>query len=265
MAIAAPSMAATTIGCAQVGTTAPYQFVITYAYDGTGSFPRAFALDVTTSLGTISGVTATKLDGESTSASKGFGIFPGTIAIDTAGVVTSYGSPIAPNGDPGSITGNPITNAVTLELGSLYTTGGQPDASGTLVTVALSGVSAGQTATVTIVPNTTRGGVVLEDATSIGAFTSTCAVGIPPAGCACKGNVNGDASVSSLDIVALVGNLNTYGGKTKTIGSTHAAFSLCGDANVDGSNSSLDVVKIVGWLNTYGGKTKTIVCPHTYN
>jgi predicted fused transcriptional regulator/phosphomethylpyrimidine kinase len=77
--------------------------------------------------------------------------------------------------------------------------------------------------------------------------------------------VNADASVNSADVVALVGKLNTYGGKTKTIPSSNTNFSLCGDANIDGSNTSADVVKIVGWLNTYGGKTKTVACPHTYN
>lgn len=172
LAVAAPSMAATTVSCAQVGSTAA--FTISYLWDGTGSFPRAFALDVTTSVGTISGVVAAKV-GESTAGSQGFGIFPGTIVIDSAGNVTNSGTPVAPAADPGAL-GGIGTAGATLELGSLYAAGGQPAAGAVLVTVSLAGVTS--SATITIVPNTTRGGVVLEDATSIGAFTSTCVVNV---------------------------------------------------------------------------------------
>ncbi len=174
------SHAATTVSCAWVSP--PQTLTIAYSYDGTGSFPRAFALDVTTSLGTISGVTATKV-GESNSASKGFGIFPGTIVIDSAGSVTNVGSPVAPASDAGAL-GGIGTNGVTLELGSHYSNmAGRPDNSGVLVTVQLAGTSPGSSATVKIVPNVTRGGVVLEDGTSIGAFTSTCVYAPQPPDC----------------------------------------------------------------------------------
>jgi len=257
LAVAAPSMAATTVSCAQVGTTKA--FTVSYTYDGVGIPPRAFALDVTLSAGTISGVTAAKV-GESTSASLGFGIFPGTIDITTAGVVSTYGSPVAPAADPGAKPGIG-TNAVTLELGSLYATGGAPNVAGTPKTAVLATVAVSTTpATVTIVGNGTRGSLVLEDATSTTASTSCALVsGI------CKGDVNISNSVTTADVVALVGNLNTFGGAKKTISSTSIYYSLPGDADVSGSNTTADVVKIVGWLNTFGGAKKTIVCPHTYN
>jgi hypothetical protein len=179
MAIAAPSMAATTIGCAQVGTTAPYQFVITYAYDGTGSFPRAFALDVTTNLGTFTGATPA-MSGESTSTTKGFGIFPGTIAIGTDGVVTNYGSPVAPQGDlPGDTKQGLTYNNMTLELGSLYVgTAAKPANSGTLATVAMDIPTTG-TATISIVGNASRGKLVAEDASSTAVPTSCAVVKAP--------------------------------------------------------------------------------------
>jgi hypothetical protein len=175
-------------------------------------------------------------------------------------VVTNNGSPVAPGTDPGAKPGIG-TNAVTLELGSLYATGGAPNVAGTPQTAVLATVAVSTTpATVTIVGNGTRGSLVLEDATSTTASTSCALVSGM-----CKGDLNASNSVTSADVVALVGKLNTFGGKTKTIPSSSTNFSLPGDANVDGSNTSADVVKIVGWLNTYGGKTKTIACPHPYN
>lgn len=186
LAIAVPSMAGTTVSCAQIGTTA--QFTISYAYDGTGSVPRAFALDVTTNLGSFSAVAAT-MTGESTTVTKGFGIFPGTIAIDSTGSVTSVGTPVAPQTDlPSGTLAGLNTAGMTLELGSLYATSAAAPvvagtaSSGILVTVTMSGMaqdSAAKVATITIVPNTARGGLVLEDATSVGAFSSACTVTIP--------------------------------------------------------------------------------------
>lgn len=186
LAVAVPSMAATTVGCAVSGTPVATgaNFNVTYSYDLAGSFPRAFALDISTNLGTISGVTAAKT-GESTSVAKGFGIFPGTIAIDSTGSVTSYGSPVAPQSDLPSGTQAGIGNAaVTVELGSLYSgTDAKPANSGTILTVSIACATSAsaRTATITIVPNTARGGLVLEDATSVGAFSNTCTIVIPAA------------------------------------------------------------------------------------
>ncbi|HSV27308.1 MAG TPA: dockerin type I domain-containing protein [Sedimentisphaerales bacterium] len=261
MMIAAPSMAGATVSGAQVGTTAA--FTISYADDGVGSFPRAFALNVTTSAGTISGVTATRV-GQSTSATPGFGIFPGTIAIDTAGNVTSHGTPVAPQSDlPGGTLGGIGTNGVTLEMGSLYVAGGQPLASGTLATVSLAGLTAGSSATITITPNVARGGIVLEDATSVGAFTRTFVVTIP-APAVCRGDVNRSGAVTVADVLPLVTLLTAHGGKARTIGSTHAQFIAEGDVNRDGSNSVTDVLPLVTLLTAHGGKARTITCPHAF-
>lgn len=183
LAVAAPSMAATTISVVQPVASIT-SFNVNYTFDSVGSAPRAFALDVTTNLGTFTAVVAAKT-GESTSGSKGYGIFPGTIQIDSTGSVTNIGSPVAQHSDLTSGTlGDLPTTGMTLELGSLYaTTDAKPATSGTLVTVTMSGIAAGQTAIVTVVPNTARGGVVLEDATSLAAFTATGTVTGPVLDC----------------------------------------------------------------------------------
>jgi hypothetical protein len=181
--VAMPAMAATTISCAQVGGSGSNTFTVSYSDNGVAPAPRAFALDITTSTGTITGVTATKT-GESTSGSKGFGIFPGTINIDSAnGTVTDVGSPVAPNSDlPSGTLGGIGTVGATVELGSLYADStGKPATSGTLVTVTLAGMVQGASAkvsTITIVGNTARGGLVLEDASTVAPSTS-CTVTVP--------------------------------------------------------------------------------------
>jgi hypothetical protein len=149
----------------QQGTTSVYD--LGYAGADPGNLPRAFALDVVVTGGaTISAVTPT-MTGESTSGTPGYGIFPGTIAIDGNGVVTSYGSPVAPDTDPGASGTGIGTDEVILELGSLYVGGpNAPGTSGLLCTLTLNcgGASAGK---ITVSEEDTyRGGVVLEDGTS---------------------------------------------------------------------------------------------------
>jgi hypothetical protein len=179
--VAMPAMAATTISCAQVGGSGSKTFTVSYLDNGVAPAPRAFALDITTSTGTITGVTATKT-GESTSASKGFGIFPGTINIDSAnGTVTDVGSPVAPNSDlPSGTLGGIGTAGATVELGSLYADStGKPATSGVLITVTVSSVPA----TITIVANTARGGLVYEDASTAAASTTCALAGAVPSDC----------------------------------------------------------------------------------
>lgn len=183
LAVAVPAMAGTTVTAVVSGTptNTGATFTVNYAYDGTGSFPRAFALDITTNLGTITSVTAAKT-GESTSSSKGFGIFPGTIAIDSTGAVTSVGTPVAPQSDlPSGTLAGLTTSGVTVELGSLYATSdAKPTNSGTILTIGITCASstAARTATITIAPNVARGGLVLEDATTA-AVAGTLNIAIP--------------------------------------------------------------------------------------
>ena len=125
---------------------------ITYS----GTLARAYALEITVDNGqTITGVTPAFV-GEGA----GYGIFMGTIAIDGTGTVTDDGTPVAPNDAPDAAGTGIGTNKVILEMGSLYDVNG-PATSGTLCTVTVSG-----NCNMTVAVNTTRGEVVLEDATT---------------------------------------------------------------------------------------------------
>lgn len=163
--VASPAFAVVSLTLVKQGATDVY----TLGYTGadTANLPRAFALNVAvTGSATITAVTPA-MTGESTATVRGYGIFPGTIAIDANGLVTSYGSPVAPAGDPLGAT-LPAASIV-LELGSLYVGDANKPSitgSGTLcdLTVNCSGASAGK---ITVSEEDLyRGGVVLKDGTS---------------------------------------------------------------------------------------------------
>jgi hypothetical protein len=183
LSISLPLQAAVTVTCTQTGSsTTGATFTVSYAYDGVGSFPRAFALDISTTLGSITTVTAAKV-GESVAGSTGFGIFPGTITISSAGIVTDNGSPVAPQSDlPVGTQAGLGTPAVTVELASLYaTTAAKPAASGVLLTVAFTCATSTlmtRPAIVTFSANAARGGLLLEDGTTA-TISSTCTVTVP--------------------------------------------------------------------------------------
>ena len=133
--------------------------VCTIKYDARTEteLPRAFALNITVSDGNIVEVNNFHV-GECNETKQGFGIFMGTIAIDSEGVVTDDGEPVAPNNHPGALGGIGMSG-VTLEMGSLYEDGNAPDPCGTICDVE---VSQGCTLSVTV-EDVYRGGIVLED------------------------------------------------------------------------------------------------------
>jgi hypothetical protein len=166
--LASSAMAEVKITCSQ------NEDVITVAYDATSevNLPRAFALDITlvdtvsTDNAVVSAVTPT-VTGESAVGNRGFGIFLGADGIDinaTTGIVNGYGSPVANPADPCAATGIG-TNAITIELGSLY--GGvqgvsnpnAPAKSGNLLTFTVNK----KVADVVITLNQRRAGIVMED------------------------------------------------------------------------------------------------------
>lgn len=121
---------------------------------------RAVALDVTVDAGAIVDIRGFKT-GESTAASKGYGIFPGSIGLaDPENPV--WGDPIAPADDPGAEGTGLGEQTVILELGSLYekVLGNEPaEPSGVLCQLRLS-----NSCTVTVKEEkANRGGIVLED------------------------------------------------------------------------------------------------------
>jgi hypothetical protein len=101
-----------------------------------------------------------------TGVNPGYYIYPGTIQIDAAGVVTDYGSPAAPQSDLPSDTLPGIdSNGVTVELASLYAPVGPsspnaPDPCGPILSIRVS-----KPCCLTITANVARAGstgVVME-------------------------------------------------------------------------------------------------------
>jgi hypothetical protein len=207
LCFAVPAMATVTIDAVDQGGTVD----ITYAVSD-ANLVRALALDITVDGSVvITGVTAT-IEGESTAAAPGYGIFPGSIEIDvnvaspTYGEVISYGSPLAPAGDPGAAGDVPGT-AITVELGSVYVgDANSPGTSGIALSISYTG-----TGTLTITENAIRGGIVMEDVALEPALVLAADVPLG-AGCACYGDISGpagvpDGEVSVIDLSTLVGTL----------------------------------------------------------
>jgi hypothetical protein len=140
---------------------------VNYSGADAANLPRAFALDVTIdSPGVISDVNNFKT-GESTAASKGFGIYPARIDINTAGVVKSWGSPLADTTDPGAGSSAIGTGHVVLEFASLYfSDANKPAISGRLCQLTITPNTTTVNLNVRATAETTyRGGVVLSDGT----------------------------------------------------------------------------------------------------
>jgi hypothetical protein len=142
--------------------------VITVAYKNAdaANLPRAFAVKIVLDgTGVFTAINGYKT-GESTSADKGFGIFPARINIASTGTVNSYGNPLADSNDAGATGTGLNTNTVVLEFGSLYYGDvNAPATSGTLCTLTYTQGSATK-ATLTT-EATYRGGIVLEDGTPV--------------------------------------------------------------------------------------------------
>jgi hypothetical protein len=162
IAIATPAFAAVTFDAEQLD---PNRKVVSIKYSGP-SDPnvRAFALDISVDSGAVIGdiLADSFFKGEGL----GYGIFPGRFRdyIDAANpnwVDINY-TPVAPGGDPDAA-GVLGSGAITIELGSLYVNGPIPK-SGTLCKLLIS--SSAFDCNITIAANTTRGGVVNEDATA---------------------------------------------------------------------------------------------------
>jgi hypothetical protein len=101
-----------------------------------------------------------------TGVNPGYYIYPGTIQIDAAGVVSDYGSPAAPQSDlPSDTLAGIDTNGVTVELASLYAPVGPgspnaPDPCGPILSIRVS-----KPCCLTITANVSRAGstgVVME-------------------------------------------------------------------------------------------------------
>lgn len=142
-----PVLASVTMTVAQVGTS--LSATVSYAVSDPCTV-RAFALDITVNNSkTITAVTC---------SNSSYYIYPGSISI-VGGSVSAYGSCVC---DASKYVGTQAgigTAGVTVEMGSLYTGGGKPNTSGTLLTFTVSD----RPCTATVNVNSARGGIVMEN------------------------------------------------------------------------------------------------------
>jgi len=137
-----------------------------------GNLPRAFALIIEVN-GTANVVDVNGYKkGESTSASRGYGIYPAKIVIDgNNGTVSQWGDPLAVQGAPGAYDQVLPSQKFVLEFGSLYAPVGDsancPATSGTLCYLKMDCNSALGAVTIKATEEDAyRGGVVLENGTT---------------------------------------------------------------------------------------------------
>jgi hypothetical protein len=138
---------------------------IQYAADPNDAV-SGFGIDITVDANVVIADVCDYVEGESVTGNIGYGIFPGTIDVNTvSGDINDAGTPVAPSLDPGAL-GGLGTNGVTLEMGALYVEGNEPPLTGTLCTIVLGNCDgATGTPTLTLAGNSTRGNVVKTDST----------------------------------------------------------------------------------------------------
>lgn len=180
---AAPAMAAITVNAKHIGlpiktgvncSTCEVNYVCS-----AGEKVRAFALEISVSNGyTITGIRdfnvgeSNKVGGGVTTAKPGYGIFPAKFRdvinpADVNWVVDANYNPIAPATDADAGGTGLGTNKIIVELGSLYVgDSNAPPSSGSLFRFDIQGPGA-TTTNISLVANTTRGGVVLEDGNTV--------------------------------------------------------------------------------------------------
>jgi len=171
--IATPAFATVTINVTQ-GAGADIN-KLTVSYATTGEAVRAFALDFTFTNGANPKLTFGNIadfnKGESTSPGGGYGIFPGQFRnqINPADPNwdVQYYYPVAPPNDVDSNGTGMGESKFIAELGTLYVDSNAPGTSGTLFTVRMDPNSGENCSVLAVTANTVRGGVVLEDGTSV--------------------------------------------------------------------------------------------------
>jgi hypothetical protein len=233
LAMAAPALAGVTITATHTGNG-----VVEVNYVADGNDVRAFAFDVNVGGGQTIDSISDFNTGESTAPGGGYGIFPGKFRDYLSQSVGDGGpnwvdpnyNPVAPSGDPGAA-GDLGTDAITVELGSLYVDSNAPGASGTLFKLQVSG-----SCTLAMSVNTIRGGMVDEDGGQIVPTFVGTAVTIGPA-CwqyitQCHADADGDCDVDTGDFPAFRDSfLKTY---------PDAAYNPCADYNRDGTVNTSD-------------------------
>ena len=259
MIIVAPAMAAVTISAVEDGTD-PTAFTLEWAATGadadvtsTYSLISGMAINVSISAGTMDILAGYKTDGESTNASPGYGIYPGSIVFDAGSNMTSSGDPIAPAADPGAL-GDLPGNACTVEAGSLFDADAVPSdeplASGVICKFKVSGLAGGESSTVSLAAESVhRKGIVMRDGNApsslsfVGVVLTEPVVALGPAcwnispgqDTQCHGDSDGDTDVDGTDFLAFKASwAKSYG---------DAAYDPCADNDRDGDVDGTDFLE----------------------
>jgi len=148
-----PALATVTINCAQVGTS--NDVLVSYVVTGETKKVRAFALDITVTNGTITAVNDNINDW--------YTIYPGSIVIEGNSVVKDGNAVADPNDLPSDTKGGIGTSGITIEMGALYSPPDDahgPNNADPLIRFTVTGSG---NSVVTIVENSSRGGVVMTD------------------------------------------------------------------------------------------------------
>ena len=239
--LTAPAMAVLELECEDMNDG---YVEIRYKNANPANLPRAFALTVTAD----SGSKITDCNAGDANVVD-FYIYPGTIDLNDVNN-PKFGSPVAPNDDPGASGTGFGTATIILEMGSLYQ--GAPNAPG--VNGVLCTIKVGPSdCNVTITPEeNTRGGIVLEDGSTSDANTS-CRVLLGPEcwryPCFPCGDSDGDCQILAADVLALI---NAWPPKP---------YAECADFDMDGQILAADVLVLINHWPPQDGCVGDCACP----
>lgn len=263
--MASPAMASVDITCA--AGPGPNDVTVSFTSSEANNV-RAFALDISINdpCAWIAAVDCNHV---------GYGIYPGSIVIDDAGVVTDDGTCVGnpAQGPAGGTLGGLGTDGVTIEMGSLYEVGVEspPVQSGILVIVTLGGCDSNDDGVdVSIAENAIRGGVVMENPdevvtvnlTGLNRDIDNCV----EVGCQCYGDIAGstgpdpDGLVNTADLGKLLGLLGPLGGASPPyqvcpVPPGFECMDITGSTGPtpDGCINTADLGKLLGYLGPLGG------------
>ncbi len=226
--IATPALGTVTITCIDEGQKVVR---IDYQVVNEPAKVRAFALDVSVD---VNCAIITDINDYTSGEGNQYGIYPGTIDLSDLNSPPIWGTPIAPSSDPGAEDTGLGTNRVILEMGSLYEpnlTG--PPNSGTLCRLKFQKAGASGSCHITIVAETTRGGVVLENGTTVSIVSTGCDVNIEegPDCWSWLGQCHGDSYGNDLKV-----DIDDFYSFKDAFGSSFggATYDPCPDSDRDG-------------------------------
>lgn len=238
------SMVSTALGRVEISCTVDDCEVSVYYEMSSGdtNLPRAFGLDV--ELSTDANIVSTS------DFNPDFWVHPGSIDVNTdvsPAVVDSNGTAILSDVNypqAGGLKGPPDSNAMSIEMGTLYYMADgnlAPEPNGLLFKFVVD-----NDCDVTISGNTALGKVVLENATEDNTdYGSGCSVTTCGGGClTCVGDVDGDAYVTTNDLALLLSQLANAPGNWYIVGPGDE----CDDTDADTYVTTNDLALLLSQL-----------------